>query len=95
MAYDLTPEARAFIAAQESRHVGSRVRFYAQHFDTAEDQVALLEHAVALRKRARTVRWNQPEVRALCRRAKERRVASAESAAENEGAAYTRMPGSI
>jgi hypothetical protein len=83
MAYDLTPEALAFIAAQDPRYTGTRVRSYAQRFDTAEDQLALLEHAVSLRKRARTVRWDQPEVRALFQRAKERRAAkrSAESAA--------------
>jgi hypothetical protein len=73
MAYDLTPEALAFIAVQEPRHITKRARFFVQKFSAAEDQLALLEHAVALRKTKRKLEWRSPKMAALRLQAWERR----------------------
>jgi hypothetical protein len=79
MPYDLAPEAKAFIAAQEPCHVTKSALWHARNFETAEDQIALLQHAVALRKRNRALVWHCWEIAALRRRQGERRAAEREA----------------
>jgi hypothetical protein len=75
MTYALTPEALAFIAAQNPRHITKRARCYVKNFEAAEAQLTLLEHVVALRKRNRMLVWRSFEIGALQRKARKRRAA--------------------
>lgn len=90
MSYELTPEALAFIAEQEPRHVTNRARYLAKSLDTAEEQLEALRIAVAWRKQNKALLWRRPEIVSLLNRGRARRreVAksrSAESAATGRG----------
>jgi hypothetical protein len=89
MAYDLTPEALAFIAAQEPRHITNNARYLARSFETADEQLEALQYAVALRKQNKGLLWRDREVVAMRNRAWKRRTEEKRTAARlnAEGAA--------
>jgi hypothetical protein len=64
----LTPEAKAFIAAQEPGRVTFKAEGLAQLFDTATGQIEALQYAVSLRERNKALRWRDPVVVAMRKR---------------------------
>jgi hypothetical protein len=102
--YDLTPEAKAFIAAQEPRHITNNARSLARCFDIAEEQIEALQFAVARRKQREGILWRDREVvamrnRAWARHAAARRAAknrvSVESVVGFGGHGYLRIAGGV